>query len=210
MFIVVPKRSLTLPSLFIALALSGCLSPANPTNLPPTLSGGPPVWALQDLHYSFIPSVSDPEGDPLTFTITNMPSWAIFDGATGELAGVPLAQHIGLYTGVTISVSDGKDSVALPAFDIQVVQMGAGSISLSWMPPTRSADGSELNDLAGYRIRWGTQTGNHPNLNEVNNAGVAIFVLDGLTPGNYFFTVSAIDTSNNESQASNEASGIVP
>jgi hypothetical protein len=59
-------------------------------------------------------------------------------------------------------------------------------------------------------VRWGTQTGDHPNLLEITNPGVASFVVDGLAPGSYFFVISAVDASDNESQASNEASGILP
>ena len=165
---------------------------------------------MQDLQYSFKPGGSDPDSDPLTFSITNTPSWASFDNTSGALTGMPLMQHIGIYANITISVSDGQESITLPAFDIEVVSMATGSLALSWAPPMQSADGTPLTDLAGYRIRWGTQSGDHPNLQEVDNPGVSMFVIEGLAPGNYFFSVSAVDTWTNESAASNEASGTVP
>ena len=74
----------------------------------------------------------------------------------------------------------------------------------------QSADGTPLIDLASYRIHWGTQSGIYPNLLQVDSPGVSSFVIDGLAAGNYFFAVSAVDTSDNESQVSNEASGTVP
>lgn len=196
----------------VTLAIFACSSSDNSpsANQPPSLSGTPPPTAMQDLQYSFTPTGSDPEGDPLTFTITNMPSWASFDTTSGALTGMPLVQHLGVYANISISVSDGKDSAELPAFSIDVVPISAGSLTLSWAPPMQNADGTPLTDLAGYRIRWGTQSGDHPNLKVVDNSGVSNFVIEGLAPGNYFFTVSAVDTSNNESQASNEASGTVP
>lgn len=165
---------------------------------------------MQDLQYSFRPAGSDPENDPLTYSITNMPSWASFDNTSGALTGMPLMQHIGTYPDITISVSDGMDSAELPVFNIEVVPMATASLVLSWTPPTQSADGMPLADLASYRIRWGTQSGDHPNLQEVDNPGVSSFVIEGLAPGNYFFVISAVDTSDNEGQASNEASGAVP
>ena len=165
---------------------------------------------MQDIQYSFTPDSSDPDGDPLTFTITNMPSWATFDDTTGALTGMPAMQHVGTFADISISASDGQAGAALPPFDIEVVATATGSLSLSWTPPTQSADGSPLNDLARYRVRWGSQSGDHPNLREVDNPGVSSFVVDGLAPGTYFFVVSAVDTSNNESEASNEASGTVP
>ena len=179
-------------------------------NQPPSLSGAPPPTAMQDLQYSFTPTSSDPEGDPLVFAITNTPSWASFDTTSGALTGMPLIQHLGTYADISISVSDGKSSAELSAFSIDVVPMSAGSLTLSWTPPTRSADGTPLTDLDSYRIRWGTQSGNHPNIQDVDNPGVSNFVIDGLASGIYFFTVSAVDTWDNESAASNEASGTVP
>jgi len=202
---------LALPAM--ALALSACSSGSSgdspQINQPPSLSGAPPSFAMLDLYYSFRPASSDPDGDPVTFAIVNMPSWATFDETTGQLIGMPSTQHIGTYPDISISASDGQASAELLIFDIEVVATAAGSLSLAWTPPTQSADGSSLSDLASYRIRWGTQTGDHPNLQEVNNPGIASTVIDGLAPGSYYFTVSAVDTSNNESQASNEASGTV-
>ncbi len=199
----------------MALAASACSSSDSPqlssptVNQPPSVSGAPPASAVQDWQYSFTPTSSDPNGDVLTFTITNMPSWASFDATSGALSGTPSVQHLGTYANILISVSDGQDSVELPAFDIEVVPTGSGSLSITWSPPTESADGSSLNDLAGYRIHWGTQSGSHPNVLEVNNPSLSRYVIDGLVSGNYFFIISAVDTSSNESKASNEASGAV-
>jgi hypothetical protein len=203
----------------MALAITACSSsdnannaapPPGGANLVPNLSGTPPKFAMQDLVYSFRPESSDADGDPLMFMITNKPLWATFDSATGALSGTPSSEHVGTYPGISISVSDGQASAELPTFDVEVVQSAAGSLTLSWTPPTLSADGTPLEDLDLYRVRWGTQTGDHPNLLEITNPGVASFVVDGLAPGSYFFVISAVDASDNESQASNEASGILP
>lgn len=196
----------------MTLATFACSSADNSpsANQPPSLSGTPPSTAMQDMQYSFTPTGSDPEGDRLAFAITNMPSWASFNTTSGALTGMPLIQHLGTYANISISASDGTSDAELPAFSIDVVPMSAGSLTLSWTPPTQSADGTLLTDLDSYRVRWGTQSGDHPNLREVDNPGVSNFVIDGLAPGIYFFTISAVDTSNNESAASNEASGIVP
>ena len=178
-------------------------------NQPPALSGVPPDHAMQDQVYSFTPESSDPDNDPLVFTITNMPNWATFDTATGKLSGTPSMQHVGTYSNISINVSDGQASTELSPFAIEVLSGATGSLTLSWTPPTQSADGSPLTDLAGYRLRWGTQSGDYPNLSEIDNSGTATFVVDGLAPGNYFMVLTAIDMAGNESDPSNEAMGSV-
>ena len=164
---------------------------------------------MPDRIYSFTPGSGDANGDTLTYSVSNMPAWASFDTATGNLTGTPSMQHVGNHPDILISASDGQATTDLPPFAIEVVAGATGSLALSWTPPTRSADGSALDDLAGYRVRWGTQTGDHPNLLELTNPGVSNYVVDSLAPGDYFLTVFAVDTSNNESEASNEAHGTV-
>lgn len=200
----------------LGLALSGCSSgssggdeppPGVPANQPPTLSGTPASTVVQDQQYSFIPTAADADGDSLTFTISNLPAWMDFDEATGALTGTPGMAEIGSYPDIVIEVSDGQDSASLEPFEITVLASATGSLTLSWTPPSRDADGSPLQDLAGYRIHWGTQTGNYPNALQVNEPGIASFLIENLAPGNYFCAVSAFDAAGNESELSNEAMG---
>jgi len=86
----------------------------------PTISGTPPITINADARYSFTPTASDSDGDSLTFSITNKPSWADFDEATGELSGTPTNANKGTTSGIIISVSDGTQTVFLPAFDLKV------------------------------------------------------------------------------------------
>lgn len=181
-----------------------------PPNGAPSISGTPPASVVQDVPYSFTPTASDPDGDTLSFSITNPPRWAFFNGNNGNLSGTPTAMDLGSHPGISITVTDGQADATLGPFDIEVVPVALGSATLSWTPPTENADGSQLNDLAGYRVRWGTQTGSHPNMIEVRNPGIASYVVNNLAPGRYFFVVSAIDMSDNESPPSNEAIADVP
>lgn len=84
----------------------------------------------------------------------------------------------------------------------------AGQAILSWDPPTTNADGTTLTDLAGYKIYYGTSTGNYSTVITVGN--VTTYTVTGLTDNiTYYFATTAYDTSGNESSFSNEVSKII-
>ena len=114
------------------------------TNRPPTISGTAPTTATVGAAYSFTPTASDPDGNPLTFAIVNRPSWATFSSATGQLTGTPAAANVGTSANIVISVSDGAASVSLPAFAVTV--SGGTSTNrpptISGTPPTTTTVGA--------------------------------------------------------------------
>ena len=182
--------------------------PPPSANNAPSISGSPQTSWIAGTVYTFVPTASDPDGDAMTFSITNQPAWMSFNQSTGALSGVPTTNDLGMHEGISISVSDGQESADLPTFGIEVLATATSALTLNWTPPMASADGSSLDDMAGYRIRWGTQSGELPNMEEVLSPGISSFMLEGLAPGTYFLTVSAVDLANNESTPSNEAQGV--
>lgn len=175
-------------------------------NQAPTISGKPQTQTMQDSQYAFTPSASDADGDTLTFSVTNLPGWATFDSSTGKISGTPGSADIGTYQGITITVSDGQQSVSLASFSIDVVATAVGSATLSWTPPTQKTDGSPLTDLAGYKIYWGTSKGNYTHSATLSNPGLTSYVIDQLTPATWYFVATAFDSSGVESSFSNAAS----
>lgn len=183
---------------------------SNPPNRPPVISGAPATTVMQGTAYAFQPTASDPDGNALTYSVTNAPVWATFNTATGRLQGTPGAGHVGTYSNIVIRVSDGTASASLPAFSITVVAVAGGSATLTWTPPTTNTNGTPLTNLAGYRVRWGTAAGNYPNAVTLNNAGLATYVVGNLAPGTYYFVVTALNSAGVESQFSNMASKTIP
>ncbi len=96
------------------------IPPAPPTNNPPKITGTPSTSIQAGTAYSFQPTATDADGNTLTFSITNKPSWATFSTTTGRLMGTPATANVGAYSNIIISVSDGTVSVSLPSFSIQV------------------------------------------------------------------------------------------
>lgn len=103
-------------------ASPGTVQPGDPPaqNQPPTISGAPASSVVAGQAYSFTPTASDPEGQRLSYSITNRPPWATFNTSTGQLSGKPSTANLGDYRSIRISVSDGQATAWLPGFTITV------------------------------------------------------------------------------------------
>lgn len=162
-------------------------------NLPPSISGTPPDVAVVDELYRFTPTARDPEGRALTFTIENKPAWATFRARDGRLSGTPGPDQIGSHVQIAISARDGQTTVALPAFTIDVIERGDSSATLSWNPPTQNEDDSVLTDLSGYRIYYGRRTRELDEAIVLDNPGLTRYVVEGLTPGHWYFAMTSVN-----------------
>jgi hypothetical protein len=134
---------------FLALVVCGCaqvettpqaaMSPAGPSvpasNSAPIISGPPLTAIAGGSGYVFLPIASDQDGDTLTFSIQNKPTWATFNVTSGMLSGAPDMSDSSIFNNIIISVSDGVAVTALPAFSISV---GAGNTVTAPSPSPRT------------------------------------------------------------------------
>lgn len=74
---------------------------------------------------------------------------------------------------------------------------------LMWTPPTENTDGSPLLNLAGYRVHWGVADDQLSNTAQVSDPGVNTYTVENLTPGTWYFGVTAYTTQGAESTLSN-------
>jgi hypothetical protein len=176
----------------------------------PTVSGTPSTSVTAGGTYSFQPSANDPEGNTLSWSIANKPSWATFSTTTGKLSGTPNSGDVGAFAGIVISVSDGTSSVSLASFTVTVTSGALGAASLSWTAPTENTDGSSLTDLAGFRVVYGTSSGALSQTVQVANPGASSYVVDQLASGTWYFAVKAYSTGGAESSQSNVVSKTIP
>lgn len=175
-------------------------------NATPTIQGQPSGSVVAGETYTFQPSASDPDGDTLQFSATNLPGWASFDASTGRLSGTPSAADIATYSNIRISVSDGNASASLAAFSIAVVDVGTGVATLSWTPPTQNSDGSTLTDLAGYQVHYGRSQSNLDQMVILDNASLSTYVVERLGAGTWYFAVVAVNSRGTTSTFSSLAS----
>ena len=100
---------------------------------------------------------------------------------------------------------DGDPADDGPPEDGESTDTSGGTASLTWVSPTRYDDGSDLDDdLAGYRIYIGLESGRYHESITVMAPGISGYVVEGLTPGRYFFAVTTLTTAGLESVPSSE------
>jgi hypothetical protein len=179
--------------------------PTTATNKAPTITGSSPAAVNAGVAYSFAPVAKDDDGDALAFSIQNKPSWATFSTATGKLSGTPSLAAVGTYSNIGISVSDGKATTALTKFSVAVNGISDGRVTLSWTPPTENTDGTPLTDLSGYKIYYGTSAAALTKSITVGTAGVSMYIVEDLTPATWYFAITAVTASGEESNFSNVA-----
>jgi PKD repeat protein len=93
--------------------------------------------------------------------------------------------------------------VTLMFLILMAASLHAASVRLTWTPPTTNANGTPLNDLAGYKVYHGSSSGQYTASVDVGD--VTSYTLSGLTSGRlYYIAVTASDTSGNESAYSDE------
>lgn len=180
------------------------------TNSPPVISGSPASEVVANQLYSFTPTATDADQDPLQFGVANKPGWAAFDTSTGKLSGTPADANVGVYNDIRITVTDGMASDSTDPFAIAVVQTTNGSVTLSWTAPTENEDGSLLTDLAGFRIYYGIASGQYEQEMEIGSAGTLTAVIENLSPGTWYFAATAFTESGLESALSNEVQRSIP
>ncbi|NQY87612.1 MAG: cadherin-like domain-containing protein, partial [Colwellia sp.] len=104
-----------------------------PVNHAPVISGSPATTVAEGAAYRFSPTVTDSDaGDSKRFSITNKPTWALFNTASGALTGTPTDNDIGNTSGIVISVRDsGNASASLSAFNVEVTSTNTLPVATS-------------------------------------------------------------------------------
>ena len=85
------------------------------------------------------------------------------------------------------------------------VETYAGQATLSWSAPSANENGTPLTDLAGFKIYYGTASGNYTKTIDAGN--VTTYTFANITEGQtYYFVATVYNTAGIESSYSNEVS----
>ena len=86
---------------------------------------------------------------------------------------------------------------------------GTTSVTLSWLAPDRNTDGSALTDLAGFYVRYGINSSMLDQVVKIATTGLSNYVVQNLSPGTYYFTLTSYTVAGVESDASAAVSKII-
>jgi hypothetical protein len=144
--------------------------------------------------------------DNTTQDITSLVTWISGDTGIAALSNAAgskgLATAVGVGTTTITSVSGNVSGAAT------LTVAGAAVVTLSWDAPTTMTDGSSLNpstDVSMYKIYYGTASNTYTQVVNVPNPGsTTITYTLSLPAGTYFFVVTDVDSSGQESDYSNE------
>jgi hypothetical protein len=142
-------------------------------------------------------------------------NWSSSDATSctgsGDWSGSKPVSGSQVVSGLTIDsqyqlICSGAGGSVNGSVSVSVVLNSIGTALLSWTPPTENTDGSHLDDLAGYRIHYGTSAGSYSDTIDVDNPGLSSYLIENLASSAWYFSMTAVTSSGVESAFSTEVS----
>ncbi|MGQ9591585.1 MAG: choice-of-anchor D domain-containing protein [Planctomycetota bacterium] len=146
----------------------------------------------------------DPASSPAFSKTSGPSSVGLAPGASAsvQVTYVPPAEGSDQGTLVILSNDADESEISVPLTGRAVPPaQGTRAVTLAWDPPTTNEDGSPLDDLAGFKLYYGTASYTYSIVLDVGNATEHSLYL---APGRYYFAATAYDLSGNESDFSLE------
>lgn len=174
-------------------------TPASPTSITvcwtvPTPTTGKTL-TVYDLRYSTV--------------AVNTLNWATRTQVAGEpVPGTPGTQQCMTVSGLNVQTSyyfglKAQDTGSATIWStisnsaVTITYAAVKDIKISWDPPLLNSNGTRLDDLAGYKLYYGTSPGTYSTSIDVGN--VTTYTVPNLDWGTtYYLTVSAYDKTGNE------------
>ena len=102
-----------------------------------------------------------------------------------------------MLSGAVVGCTDGGSGPSDPPTDAS-----SGTATLEWSRPSANEDGSELTDLAGYKIYYGQEVDGLDQVIDVRGAAVARAEIQDLTRGTWYFAIASYNSAGVESALS--------
>lgn len=173
-------------------------------NHPPSIDSWPTAVAVVGRPYTFTVTGSDPDNDPLSWSLPTAPPGMVIDPATGALVWTPQADELGPQ-GVVIKVADGRGGAATLSVTLLVVGPGLPPAFTTAQPPD-AVQGVQYADFQvqavdpeGGAVTYLLVPGSFPAGMSIDPATGVITWPDPEPVGSASFTVQALDDQDNAS-----------
>lgn len=100
------------------------------TNRPPQITSTPVTAATEGVAYAYDVNATDPEGDALTYSLTQAPAGMTIDAATGLITWTPSSGQAGAQP-VTVQVADAPGLSTSQSFSIAVAGVNAAPAAVN-------------------------------------------------------------------------------
>src|SRR5262249_6458337 len=122
-----------------------------PPNRPPVFTSTPFVDANVGTPYSYQATAIDPDGDPVSFSVTSGPPGLVIDPQSGLVTWTPTPAELGT-DNVTLQVVDGRGGMATQVYAIGVLQapgnhpplITSQPVTTYLLPPPQQAQGGAI------------------------------------------------------------------
>jgi hypothetical protein len=189
-----------------------------PTNNPPVITSTPITQVDEGQVYIYQATATDADGDTLTYSLTQAPSWLFINSNTGYISGVAPSVTADTGFNVQLEVSDGVNPAAIQTFTITVLDVSAGNnVPVITSTPITSVDENQLysyqvtatdadGDTLTYSLvsfpGWlsidsntGLITGTTPPVASDESYQVIVSVSDGVDSDIQIYSLTVVDTS---------------
>jgi len=130
-------------------------------------------------------------------------------GGSNGAAGTRVTSSASNTTGTTISSSSSNTTGTTTSSSSSNTSSSSGTtttgaISLSWTAPVARTDGTplSLSEIAGYRVHYGTSSGNYTGHINITNGSLQSATVNGIPVGRYYVAMSTYDARGLESRYS--------
>ncbi len=180
-----------------------------PANSAPTITGLAVTAAEVGRPYAFQPTASDADGDTLTFSIQQKPTWASFDTTSGTLSwntGGGGRWHL-------FKRIDQRKRRHTQRHLAGLRHHGCALVIKERDPeldgPVHEHDGTALSDLAGYTVFYGMASRAYSASIKLSGAAASSVVIEGLAAGTWYFSIKSTNVSGVESDYSGEVVAVL-
>lgn len=121
-----------------------------PVNSPPTITSSPVTQVNESSSYNYQVNAVDPDGDSLTYSLAQNPTWLSINPSTGLISGTApnVTQNTNYF--ITVAVSDGVNALVSQTYVLTVLNIPVIPPTNNTAPVITSTPITQVNETQAY------------------------------------------------------------